>query len=409
MYSDFSFPSRNIHLIFLFFGAIIAGRATANDQINELQSKKKIPYDPEIEAAVMNMVKNAGYVLEKHIVETDDGYLLTVHRLPNASGSPIFLQHGLLSSSADWLSLGKEKAFPYLLSNLGYDVWLGNFRGNALSKAHVNLSTDESEYWNFSWHEMGIYDLPAMIDYVVSNTNKKAIYIGHSMGTTGSYVMAAERPDMQDKLKLIISFAPVVYLAHIKSPLRLLAPVSDELEIISKTFGYNELFAADDVAGVLLRHSCSSNIVNGDLCANILFAIVGFDPAQIDWEQLTTIAGLTPAGSSTKCFIHYLQEVEPNQFRQYDYGAFDNLKKYGTLTPPKYDISKIKVPIACFYGDNDWLADVGDVKRFYAKLPNGISIQRVNLTSFNHIDFLWAKDAPGLLYDPTIDIIKSFD
>ncbi|XP_015121087.1 lipase 3-like [Diachasma alloeum] len=355
------------------------------------------------------MVKNAGYVLDEHIIETDDGYLLTLHRLRNESGSPIFLQHGLLSSSADWFSLGKEKALAYLLSDLGYDVWLGNDRGNALSKAHVNLSTDESEYWNFSWHEMGIYDLPAMIDYVVSNTNKKVIYIGHSMGTTASYVMAAERPDMQDKLKLIISFSPVVYMTHIKSPLWLLAPVVDKLEMIAKTIGFNELFAADHMIGVLLRHSCSSNTVTGHLCANLIFAIAGFDTAQIDWDQLTTVTGLAPTGSSTKSVIHYLQEVERYQFRQYDYGVLDNLKKYGTPTPPKYDISKIKVPIACFYGDNDWLAEVRDVKRFYAELPNGISIQRVNLTSFNHVDYLWAKDVPDLLYYPTIDIIKSFD
>lgn len=52
---------------------------------------------------------------------TEDGYLLTMHRIPcghigcehvgkRGSGQPVFLQHGLLSSSADWLLSGPEKA-----------------------------------------------------------------------------------------------------------------------------------------------------------------------------------------------------------------------------------------------------------------------------------------------------------
>ena len=37
----------------------------------------------------------------------------------------------------------------------GYDVWLGNFRGNHESREHVNLDPDvDSDYWQFSWDEM---------------------------------------------------------------------------------------------------------------------------------------------------------------------------------------------------------------------------------------------------------------
>jgi lysosomal acid lipase/cholesteryl ester hydrolase len=37
----------------------------------------------------------------------------------------------------------------------------------------------------YSWQEMGTYDLPAAIDYVMGHTGQKDLYyIGHSMGTT---------------------------------------------------------------------------------------------------------------------------------------------------------------------------------------------------------------------------------
>ena len=43
-----------------------------------------------------------------------------------------------------------------MLQNVqGYDVWLGNFRGNHESREHVNLDPDvDSDYWQFSWDEM---------------------------------------------------------------------------------------------------------------------------------------------------------------------------------------------------------------------------------------------------------------
>lgn len=45
------------------------------------------------------------------------------------------------------------------------------------------------------------------------------------------------------------------------------------------------------------------------------------------------------------------------EFCQYDHGRLGNLGHYGSITPPKYDCSKISVPVALFWSDGDWLAD----------------------------------------------------
>lgn len=125
-----------------------------------------------------------GYQAESHTLKTADGYLLTLHRLPcgrigctaqggKGTGQPVFLQHGLLSSSADWLLSGPEKALAFILADAGYDVWLGNARGNTYSRKHVSFSSDETAFWDFSWHEMAMYDIPAEIDYLYNMRGKR--------------------------------------------------------------------------------------------------------------------------------------------------------------------------------------------------------------------------------------------
>lgn len=53
-----------------------------------------------------------------------------------------------------------------MLADAGYDVWFGNARGNTYSKRHISLKPDDAKYWDFSWHEMAFYDVPAEIDYI---------------------------------------------------------------------------------------------------------------------------------------------------------------------------------------------------------------------------------------------------
>jgi len=78
-----------------------------------------------------------------------------------------------------------------------------------------------------SWHEIGVYDLPAMIDYIVKTTGrKKMFYIGHSQGTTSFFVMTAERPKYQNYIKEMHALSPIAYCGRMKSPLQVLSQFS---------------------------------------------------------------------------------------------------------------------------------------------------------------------------------------
>ena len=75
----------------------------------------------------------------------------------------VFLQHGLMSLSDTWLMNTQEDNVVSQFLNAGYDVWLGNNRGNKYSSQHVSLNpdTDASEFFNYSFQELGEYDLKA--------------------------------------------------------------------------------------------------------------------------------------------------------------------------------------------------------------------------------------------------------
>jgi lysosomal acid lipase/cholesteryl ester hydrolase len=57
-----------------------------------------------------------------------------------------------------------------MLAKAGYDVWFGNNRGNEFSEGHTNLALTDEKYWDFDQEEMGLYDVPAEIDYILANT-----------------------------------------------------------------------------------------------------------------------------------------------------------------------------------------------------------------------------------------------
>lgn len=101
-------------------------------------------------------------------------------------------------------------------------MFLGNFRGSEPSRQHTHLDPDgrdQADYWSFSWHEMGFYDLPSSIDYILNETKfEKLNYIGFSQGTISFFVMASLRPEYNDKIIEANLLAPVTSLKGIRNP-----------------------------------------------------------------------------------------------------------------------------------------------------------------------------------------------
>ena len=186
------------------------------------------PENPMMDKAMKEHGDGFGWA--NHEVHTEDGYILNVFRLlpPGVNraaechdcfaGEPVFLMHGLGSNAISWIKSENRDVdpLPIALAKSGYDVWLGNNRGNSVSSRHEQLDwdADEAEYWDYSFPEMAMNDLPAMLQTVFEETGEKKInYIGYSLGTTQMfYALSDAEMQMQlsKQLKQVVDLAPIL-------------------------------------------------------------------------------------------------------------------------------------------------------------------------------------------------------
>lgn len=170
---------------------------------------------------VMSYTNRMGYSSELHEVETADGYMVTLHHIlpQNPSNSTkykgaVLMMHGIGFTSMDFMISGRE-SLAFTLVDEGYDVWIGNARGNTYSEKHKHLATDSERYWDFSFHEIGKYDLPANIDYILKETGQKSLtYFGHSQGGSALMVLLSLNPFYNSKVKQAVLFSPAVFMGN---------------------------------------------------------------------------------------------------------------------------------------------------------------------------------------------------
>ena len=76
----------------------------------------------------------------------------------------VLLEHGLMSSSEVFV-MNSELSLAVQLARNGYDVWLLNSRGSIYSRGHATKYA-MNDYFDYSFYEIGKYDLTESIDYV---------------------------------------------------------------------------------------------------------------------------------------------------------------------------------------------------------------------------------------------------
>ena len=62
----------------------------------------------------------------------------------------VYLQHGLVDSCDTWIVNDEELAIAFVLANRGFDVWVGNSRGNRYSTKQMSPSV--LKFWDFTFH-----------------------------------------------------------------------------------------------------------------------------------------------------------------------------------------------------------------------------------------------------------------
>lgn len=73
-----------------------------------------------------------------------------------------------------------------------------------------------------------------------------------------------------------------------------------------------------------------------------------------------------PSDTSSKLLNHWFQQINVNKFRQYDYGPEGNMKRYNNPNPPSYNLTRLTVPVAVFWSENDYIVNY-EVRSVYCK------------------------------------------
>ena len=101
------------------------------------------------------LITAAGYPVEEHHVTTQDGFTLVMQRIPKPGAPVVFLQHGLVDSAATWLINEPYESLGFILSDAGYDVFLGNVRGNGQSwQGPSGCDYSDDCFWDWSWDQV---------------------------------------------------------------------------------------------------------------------------------------------------------------------------------------------------------------------------------------------------------------
>ncbi|XP_070507081.1 uncharacterized protein [Chironomus tepperi] len=353
---------------------------------------------------VVRYVKSLGYSAKAYQVVTQDGYILRMHRIyPRTNKGcklPVFLMHCAFTNSMYWVNT-PGVAFGLYLADEGYEVFMGNVRGSKYSSAHKWLDPESIKYWHFGYHEMGIYDLPAMIDYTLElSGSDKCVYIGHSQATTTDLVFLSLRPEYNEKIAQSHLMGVAGAFAYPPPAIKQLAPL---YMLVAKTAArdlpYADFRMPNQFIASISNVFCTQNI-RLDMCEMVHFLLMGGNPQNVfqsntDAQIYRTIAPALSPHTSVHLVTHMVQTIFSGKFRPYDYGALKNKQIYGSAEPPEYPLHKITSPIYIYEGQFDTLYSKKDADLVAVKLRNK---KYYIIPGYNHLDYVFARDAREKLY-----------
>ncbi|GER47492.1 lipase, partial [Striga asiatica] len=357
-----------------------------------------------------------GYKCQEYNVTTDDGYILSVQNIPQGrAGSPgpnrppVLLQHGVLVDGMTWVLNSPEQSLAMILADNGFDVWISNIRGTQFSRRHLQLDPDDDdEFWDWTWDDLVIHDLPSVTAFVVNQTGQKMHYIGHSMGTLIALASLSEG-NLTDKVRSAALLSPIAYLSHMTTDIGNIGAKAF-LGEIAHMFGLAEFDpqdqAADDFVNVL---RLATGIDWNDLSSDLTGSNCCLNSSTADFFLKNELQS-----TSTKNLVHFSQTVRDGVVSKYDYGSDEsNSEHYGESSPPVYDLSKIPhdFPLFLSYGGEDALSDVKDVATLLDALKNHdvdkLHVQYIE--DFAHLDFIIGITAKDVVYNKDKDKIVIFE
>lgn len=367
--------------------------------------------DPELDDIVNNvsqapgfveMCQLFGYEAEEHIVKTTDGYLLGIHRIGGPKGSNwrmdppdtprpvVYLHHGLLMNSESWVAnINPSKCLPFVLADLGYDVWLGNNRGNKYSKKHVSYHSSSAIFWNFSMDDFALYDIPDTIEYILYIVSQSSlVYIGFSQGSAQAFASLSVNPALNKKVNLFIALAPAMSSPGLRNNfVDTLVRASPSLLYLM--FGRRAILKSTTLWQSIMYPPLFVQTVDTFLrflfnwkCNNISYA-----------QKLAAYTHLY-SYTSVKTVVHWFQIMRSRRFHMFDDQVETPfVKEKHFYRVASFPTQNIMTPLVLIYGKSDTLVDIDSM---VPELPKGTTV--IGIDGYEHLDMIWGNDVDTLVF-----------
>eukprot|EP00826_Nyctotherus_ovalis_P034902 TRINITY_DN2948_c0_g1_i12.p1 TRINITY_DN2948_c0_g1~~TRINITY_DN2948_c0_g1_i12.p1 ORF type:complete len:404 (+),score=67.93 TRINITY_DN2948_c0_g1_i12:173-1384(+) len=372
---------------------------------------------PDYDKSVSEYIRSYGYPFEEHHATTQDGYILTLWRIPcrnstNDKCIPVYLQHGLLDTAFSFLYQSIEENLPIKLYNEGYDIWLGNVRGSRYSLGHTHLDSGNQHgpYWYFSYDEMAKYDLPAMLAYVKSITRApKVKYICHSQGCALITALGALDPEfLGSMVNTTVALAPAVYLQFQSSITFILAEWANLINVYLKV-GLNAFLVGKEWHEAIKL----TGYLFPEFFMHTLYALAGpVNKPSMPIDRVPVLAAHLPGGTSSFNMIHFVQASKSKVFKQLDFGREGNLEHYGTAEAPAYNMTnwqRIAMKWRIVYGDRDAFVPKQSIVELMKHVSTGHNVELQAVADASHLDLHCATYASTVVFPQVIEFLKRSD
>ncbi|GMG20687.1 unnamed protein product [Ambrosiozyma monospora] len=355
---------------------------------------------------IVEIVHAHGYKIHEHVVQTRDGYLLSVHRILKKEAtstaylteSPVvYMHHGLLTNS-ELFVLGDKtsKCLPFLLVDAGYDVWLGNNRGNKYSRKHLTLSSLDAKFWDYSLDEFAMFDIPDTIDHILDVSKKESVtYIGFSQGSAQCLAALSLSAELNRKINLFIGLSPAMIPKGLNHPIFSFF-VESAPNLMYRLFGCRAILPSVVFWQKLMGPSLYEDVVTKSV--TLLF---GWTSDNISSSQKKVGYAHMFSPSSVKSVVHWFQIISNRRFQMFDEGGSSGSRlvywsgvslKTNRVAP--FPTQTITTPMHLIYGKADSLVDID---KALEHLP--ISTTTYGVETYEHMDVLWAKDVEKSVFE----------
>lgn len=393
-------------------------------------------------ATTQEIIERSGFNYTNHYVTSEDGYVTQLIRIINPLADqtklrkyPVVLFHGGLVDSAIYVAPSSNIAHPekyprgpedgpvtsngraigFLLANNGFDVWLVGTRGANEQNTDRDPSLrgegayPSTEYWSFKMDDISQREVERQVDKVLKVSGaERADVMGYSLSTMLTMQAFAGNPEFaRNKVNTYVLMAPPVNIDGSSRLTNFL--VRDLCVKVSLKVGINTLSKVITTSGTRkLMHALLTNHRIRYTVGKLLTIAITGSSGQYRTNLEPAVYSKIFQGTGFGEMQQWCQQAVARRYQKFDYGPTENLRRYGSVDPPAYNVSQ-DLGYNYLYlisGGTDNLAPISSVNQVVDSLLHKPDEHNF-IPNYSHLDLVAGVDNEQLVNIPLLNFLSS--